>query len=361
MKASGRALLVLAGLVVGVLGAEGLARAIRAPAGADLLFAYTPMGMPSGFYRPHPTLGVEPVPGFAGELRLPGLVIPVRVNSEGLRGPEPDLGRPRWLAVGDSFTLALQVPEQDTFEALLGADLGLQILNGGIEATGTWQALERYRLVDDRIGVEGVLNVFFTGNDFTDNQHPTVLPPAPEVPGGEQPAPASPVPRYRWLLQRSYLATFAAITARRLSLRQQDSFDAMRVRQELLPFSEQGRDTLAALVPTTRAALSALRDETTARGDRLVVAVAPPIFVVDPGRAGPTLDLVGLMPPSLAPPQEAVTGVLRELGIQTCDLTPALSAAQAQGGTPYLPLDGHWSAEGHRVAAEALAACLRSG
>jgi hypothetical protein len=361
MKACGRALLILAGLVVGVFGAEGLARCIRAPVGADLLFAYTPMGMPAGFYRPHATLGVEPVPGFTGEVRLPGQMIPLRVNREGLRGPEPDLGSPRWLAVGDSFTLALQVPEEDTFEALLGAALGLQVLNGGVEATGTWQARERYRLIDDRIGVDGVVNVFFTGNDYKDNEHPTRLPPAPEAPGGDQPAPASPVPRFRWLFQRSYLATFAAITVRKLALLRRDSFDAMRMRQELLPFSAHGRDTLAALLPATRAALGALRDETVARGDRLVVAVAPPIFVVDPARAGPTLALVGLEPPALDPPQQAVIGILHELGVETCDLGPALTAARAAGGAPYLPLDGHWSAEGHRVAARALAACLRAG
>jgi hypothetical protein len=135
----------------------------------------------------------------------------------------------------------------------------------------------------------------------------------------------------------------------------------MRVRQELLPFSAAGRDTLAALLPSTRAALGALRDEAAARGDRLVVAVAPPVFVVDPGRAGPTMSLVGLAPPAPEAPQEAVLGILRELGIETCDLTPALTAAQAGGSAPYLPLDGHWSAEGHRIAADALGACLRGG
>ncbi|MFH1466522.1 MAG: hypothetical protein ABIO70_19210 [Pseudomonadota bacterium] len=361
MKAYGRALLVLAGLVIGVLGAEGLARVCRPPAGADLLFALTPMCMPAGLYRPHPTLGMEPVPGFAGELRLPGQVIPVRINREGLRGPEPDLGRPRWLALGDSFTLALQVPEEDTFEALLGADLGLQVLNGGIEATGTRQALERYRLVDDRIGVVGVVHVFFTGNDLVDNQRPPQVSAPLEGPVRGRPAQAPLSGLVHRLFQHSYLATVAAITARRLSLLRRDSFDARRVREELLPFSEEGCDDLAALVPATRAALGALRDEASARGDRLLVAVAPPIIVVDSGRAGPTLGLVGLEHPALEAPQQAVIQVLRELDIATCDLTPALSAAQAGGAAPYLPLDGHWSAEGHRAVADALAACLQVG
>ncbi len=359
-----RALLALLGLAVGLLLAEGLARTLRPPTGADLVFPVTPAGTPRGLYQAHPVLGSAPTPGFEGVVRLPGRQIPVHINQAGLRGPEPAMDRPRWLAVGDSFTLALQVAEEQSFPALLGDAMGVQVFNGGIEASGTTVALDRYRLVDDSVGVEAVLLLFFTGNDLLDNQQSSQQggqhhghghgQPGPDGPDGPPPTPMG-----QRLAQRSYLAAYATVASRRLALARSDGFERTQLRAQLLPFSAQGIAELTRMLPHTRDALQALRDEAAIRGDRLLVAVAPPLFVVDQRRAAPTLALAGLDQPTLDEPQQAVLRQLSDLGIPACDLTPALRDAQAAGQAPYLLLDGHWSGAGHRVAAQAIEDCLR--
>ena len=52
--------------------------------------------------------------------------------------------------------------------------------------------------------------------------------------------------------------------------------------------------------------------------------------------------------------------VAMEQQIPTCDLTPALVAAQKQGQDPYFLFDGHWSPSGHAVVARRLAECLQA-
>ena len=47
-------------------------------------------------------------------------------------------------------------------------------------------------------------------------------------------------------------------------------------------------------------------------------------------------------------------------GLRYVDLTPRFRAEAADGALLYLPDDPHWTAAGHRLAAQALADCLRS-
>src|SRR6185312_10459264 len=68
----------------------------------------------------------------------------VRQNSLGLRGPEYDLaahsGLTRILVLGDSFTEAVQVSEDDSFAGRLRSSKpGMQVLNAGVGAYGTVQ------------------------------------------------------------------------------------------------------------------------------------------------------------------------------------------------------------------------------
>jgi hypothetical protein len=77
--------------------------------------------------------------------------------------------------------------------------------------------------------------------------------------------------------------------------------------------------------------------------DRLAATFG--VMDLDPGRATPDA------------PGKAVLGVLRELGVAACDLTPDLRAAAKSGTATYFRYDGHWTSDGHAVVAKSLEAC----
>ena len=91
-----------------------------------------------------------------------------------------------------------------------------------------------------------------------------------------------------------------------------------------------------------------------------MVALAPPAFVVHRERLKDTFEVVGLDPERARPraPGERLRRELTSLGIASCDLTDALVSAAEQGAQLYFTYDGHWTADGHRVVSERLAACL---
>ncbi len=346
----------LGGIAIGLLAAEGVARLVVPPVGGDFLLPIASLGTPEGMYRAHPRLRSEPTPGFQGVVRTVGHAVPVRFNSVGCRGPEPAAAPHRWIAVGDSFTVALQVTEEHSFPTLLGEALGHQVLNCGVDGYSTWQALERYRIVDDSAQGDRVLLTFFLGNDLADNaraaaQRSEREPPPPP------PEPPKPSALERWLITHSWLYGYGQLAVARLALRAPDASERQRLAEELGIFATEGQQGLQRHLGETRRALGALRDEALARGDGLLVAVAPPVFAVDPERAEPTLAMVGLEGADTDAPRRALLALLAEEGIPACDLGPALAEALAQGEHPYLLLDGHWSEAGHRAVASALELC----
>jgi hypothetical protein len=346
------------GLLVGAALAE-LAARLRAPGAAEELLFSAPDTVPEGLYRASATLLNEPVPGFTGEVASMGYRVPVRINDLGLRGGPPTEGR-RWLAVGDSFTIALQVPEEQTFAARVGAALGVEVLNAGVDGYSTVQSSRRYEALDGPAGAEAVLLTFFLGNDLHDNERiPPLLngPPPPGV-GGHAPVRASSDPVSRFLLRHSVAWAYGRVALKRAALSRADDFDTRRFREELSVFTRGGAGRLAQLAATSAQALSALRDSAARRGDRLHVAVAPPSFAVDPARAAATLAAFGLGDPDVDAPRRATLEVLRSLGIPACDLTPGLQDAVRSGEDPYFRFDGHWTAAGHAAVAEAIVACV---
>lgn len=351
--------LLAGGLLVGLVLAEAGARLLGPAAAADMLFDSF-AGEPAGMIVDHPTLINALTPGFEGEVVGPGIRVPIRIDAHGLRGPDPGPREGfRWLALGDSFTFAAQVPEEETFEALLAARLGQQVLNAGVDGDGTWQSTRRWLAVDEALQPDGLLLVFFLGNDLVDDtvlRARVIQGPAPGTPAVPRPDPS---PLARWLLANSRLYAHTRVALHRRALRA-DAARVERWRQELALFTGGGRQALETMLPHAEDALTELRDAAEARGRRLVVATAPPAFVLEPARLEPTLTLVGLDPAGAEPeaPGRAVADLLRRLGIAHCDLTPALLAAEAAGQRTYLAYDGHWSAAGHRAVAEALASCL---
>ena len=202
---------------------------------------------------------------------------------------------------------------------------------------------------------------FFLGNDFQDNAHfPFLIQNPPPMPEGSD-IPRESIPALtRFLLRHSHLYAHWRVLQRRSSITSGQDHNAERWRQELMIFSTDGKQQLQQLSQQSRRALQQFRDTVKARGDRLVVAVAPPAFVIETDRAEATFSVIGLDPAKmdLDAPRQAALSVLSHLHIPTCDLTPPLQAAAAEGESLYFVYDGHWTAAGHAVVAETLRGCL---
>ena len=355
--------LVLGGLLLGLVLAEGVARLIAPDAAADLLFD-APGNVPGGMYVADPELSQSPNPGFSGTLRSLGYAVPIRFNSLALRGPEPtprDLTRPRWLMLGDSFTLAAQVPEDETFTGRLTA-AGIEAWNAGVDGYSTWHARIRYRRVVDTLQPDGAVLVYFLGNDPQDDSRfkngirmAIGVPPWAPLPaiGGN--------PLVGFLARNSFLYGHVHVAMRRQAVSAGSARETGQWALELDAFTRGGEGRLSnQLQRASAAALIALRQDMQQRGDRLVVAVAPPAFEIIPARLDATFALVGLDPAEadVDQPARQVHALLAQLGIQSCDLVEPLRRAAEAGRTVYYTYDGHWTADGHAVVAEAIQACL---
>ncbi|MFH1467220.1 MAG: hypothetical protein ABIO70_22740 [Pseudomonadota bacterium] len=400
-----RLAVAVGGVLIGLAVSEIIARFVSPADDACMVFN-SPDAEPRGLFSAEPSIGMVLTPNFQGQFRTPGHSVLLRVNSLGMRGPEPTSPKTgyRWLTIGDSFALSLQVPEEETFEALLARGLGAEVLNGGVSGDSTWQSVARYRRWADSLQPDAVLLLFFVGNDITDDgafdrarlrggghaPPPGASPPG--GPGAPQPGPgpaptgpgasmdgsadlppvgpdgAPPAGRVlrvlpvvsRWLLQRSYLWSHIRVAMERRAVAAGTPLRVAQWKDELAIYTRAGRPLLTSLAPVTRDALAELQREAGARGDRLVVALAPPLFAVDQERLPATFDLVGLDPADadLDAPTALVQGILDALGIASCDLTPALRAAHDAGVETYLAYDAHWSPAGHAVVAEALRGCI---
>jgi hypothetical protein len=353
--------LVLGGCLIGLFIAEGLARLV-APAGhADLLFN-SPDSSPQGLYVNDPELLLVPNAGFTATVQSLDYDVSLQINSMGLRGPELDPSASHWLALGDSFTIAVQVSEEDSFSGQLSAATGSTFLNAGVDGYSTWQALLRYQnLVEQGVDLDGVLLTFFLGNDFHDNDRFEVMARQASQLEAGRPIPRAPLPwLQRILMRHSVLYAHLRVWMKAQNLKAGRDPDRDRWRQELSIFSSEGNPQLNHLSTKTTQALQALKKATDANGDALLIALAPPAFVVDDSRLQPTFEIVGLEPAtaSIYAPGQRALNLMSELGITTCDLTEALRQAQEEGEDLYFAYDGHWTPAGHRVVSETVQACM---
>ena len=96
----------------------------------------------------------------------------VRHNEYGLRGGPIDLtsarGRPRVLALGDSFTWGYGVEEDETYCKLLSQSLDIEVLNLGVSGFGTGQELLLLQDSIDRFDASAVVLFFDAATDLRD-------------------------------------------------------------------------------------------------------------------------------------------------------------------------------------------------
>jgi lysophospholipase L1-like esterase len=136
------------------------------------------------FLRPHPVYGGAFKPGIEGWFRLEGKAWN-KINSHGFNGPEWSTQKPantfRIVVLGDSFTAAQQVEQQDSFcqrlrqELQASGKLGklqVEVLNCGCNGYGTAQHLLLWREQARHFQADLVLLAFLPGNDVNDNYRP---------------------------------------------------------------------------------------------------------------------------------------------------------------------------------------------
>src|SRR5262245_51697363 len=164
-----RLMLVLIGIMLPLVLAEVVLRL----AGAILPGDYQTVS----FAEAHPEFGRRNRPG-SGWKKTSEFTSWIEVNSKGLRGAEIDYPKPagekRILVVGDSFTFAEQVNQNETFtqrlEDRLNADGGqYRVLNAGSNGWATANEVVYLAKEGVRFKPDVVIVALYLGNDVSDN------------------------------------------------------------------------------------------------------------------------------------------------------------------------------------------------
>ena len=341
-----RWLLAAAGLAIG-LGLAELGFRLMKPLGPEFILAATTQSIDNRFFRDDVELRVVLAPS----VRASGFT----TNALGIRAAElgpKQPGETRVLAVGDSFTLGLAVDDSETFSAELDARLGesVTVLNAGVPGYGTAQATALMRRLVPKTGADAVLLTVYTGNDLRDNLRWSKSPGMPTRPPTVVEAP--PPERSAWLKGLARASRLVSYLLMWSDLKKAESdFRVAEFKDEILPFA--GLDGLEPLMPPTRTALQRFSDACKNLRVRCGVALVPPAYAVHTERLPKTFEAFGIDPARAAidlPQQHVRAAVPHPMPV--IDLTTALRQEADRG--PYLVFDPHFSADGHRIAAEAL-------
>ncbi len=374
----GRVILLAAGGLVGLLLGEGLVRGVNVlRSGA----AHDRGGVERAYQHHDPVLGWRPTPGVTARHHTTEFDVTYAIGTHGFRQREPPLlrsnredgsPRPRVLVLGDSFVFGQGVDESQRFTERVGAALDLDVLSVGIPGSGTDQQVLLY---EELHGESGPFAMPSAGSKPSVPHFDVVvlgfLLEAVERNVSRRRAGRS---KPRFVLDDAGVLQLTGVPvaddyetlAERIEARETSRLERLKgtLRRNSALYGllrERFRDALRAAGdgirdtrvedeleldgwPVTRALLARLREQVVAQGARCVVIVIPSAQDLE------TATGAG---------DEAAARVLsacEDIGALGVDLTSVFAAEPAC----YFPVDGHWTAKGHRVAAEALASRLAS-
>jgi lysophospholipase L1-like esterase len=282
----------------------------------------------------------------------------VRVNEEGLRGPSFPRAKPagerRILVLGDSYTAAVQLPEEQIYPTLLqrrlderGTSGTWRVVNAGVNGAGTAHELLYYRYRGAALA-PGVVVLEFVFNDLEDNvRHGgfevrdgrAVLADALADPPFWKP----PLLAARDFLGNRSLAFYLSYKALRDALGGSGIAAVAHADAPPVVAEPPADDAAFALF---EALLAELVDRTVAAGTPLIVLVIPwPMHVS-----------------GAVPPYDRVKDILRarvpEPSRRLVIMDAAFQRALAGGQPVYLAHDGHLDESGHRLVADELARAI---
>jgi hypothetical protein len=342
-----------------------------------------------------PTLGWEKPAGEETVYLHPEYEIILRINSRGLRGAERDYAKPtgvtRVLLLGDSFVEGTTVGEESLVSTVLEERLNqspearYEVINGGTHGYGTDQEY-LFFLQEGRRYKPDTVVLFFYSNDLGDNLA-GVHKPFFELQGEGLMLRNSPVPPpregrtvLRPTYERHWLKPFRGSYALRWlgdrlemaapslhhRLARAGLLDRAVTRDQDVPpqlVAYGGREVGPEKKRMWRMAfalIEALASAVRAEGARFVVFYVPARFEVNPSAWEPTMARWKV---KTSGSPDRVFLVLQEgcaeRGIELVDPRAALRLAEASSQPAYFVKDPHWSAVGHRIAAEALLPLLR--
>jgi hypothetical protein len=401
----GRFLLIVVGLLFPLLALE---------AGVRLVNLAPPPEPNPAIWEPHPLFGWWHIPYSGGLFHSDynEFESEVRINPRGLRdrdiGYDNPAGALRVLSLADSFGEALQINLVDTYhkqlETLLAESTGrpVEVLNAGVGGWGTDQEAIFYVAEGFRYNPDIVLVAFFIRNDAVNNYGPLeiarnggrqqkqfftlspagelIAPPVQEKITGQidpqaKPALESPPPLltladtlWRWsALYRTVMPYARDIPPVLQALGPAGLLGGEAVIRATNPvtpipffvYQEPPADDFAAAWAVTEAILARLNTEVESRGAKLaVVLVAAPEQVV-PEQWQKTVARYPAMKNrawDLNAPNRRLNNFLAAQGIAHLDLLPVFRAAAGAPDAPPLHFrhDQHWTAAGHRLAAETI-------
>ncbi|MGA0867614.1 MAG: GDSL-type esterase/lipase family protein [Planctomycetota bacterium] len=291
-------------------------------------------------------------PGFTGRFAQTEFDVQIELDARGFRKvtPSPVRAERRLFVLGDSFTWGWGVdPGQGFVDRLADAYPNVQVENLGLSGTGTVIAhrlLARHVLPELRAG-DGVLLVTFE-NDLADNlgrNHDRWLH-AAVVDGSVTTVAAPEADRAgevkAWLKQHCCLFNLAVFVADRFKLSRKQARASVEDRSP--PVDARPVDADEELV--YRHYLTLIRDQVSACGATFAITCIPPRGLYEGGPPGGDAERMR---------HRAMLDVPRDLGIPCLDLLPALSVPIAADAEPRtFAFDEHWTATGHRIAADAM-------
>jgi hypothetical protein len=339
-----------------------------------------------------PTYGRFHVLNFTGWLRTEEFVSYLRINSEGLRGPEIPSVKPagsfRILALGDSYLEAAQVREDQSVAGLLASSLSaangrtVDVVNSGVGSWGTtheWLFLEH---AGERFQPDLQLVLFHPANDLWDNSYSLQRPQTPREPfftlGDDGSLKAVP---FR-LAQRPFRNELDPndLTPRGILSRTSwlyhvvetgvldklgDDATGPRLNTAAMAFWDpRAEDRVKPTWDVTLALFKAIAEHGRAQGIPTIIAVVPSsseVYDEDWQATQARIRSARLQPTNYE--RFWLTRVLErrqhEVPAVWVDLGPALrAAAAATGERMYFKQDGHWTVAGNAVVASALQATI---
>jgi len=351
-------------LLLGISAALGL---LIAEVAVRLVRPQAVMTVSRGLYVPDPPRRYRLQPGFRGRVgNRVEFDTPVRINREGLRGPEIGPKTPgtlRILALGDSFVFGVGAREGETLPARLQETLRArgrraEVLNAGAPGFGVPDEAAWFLKWGKPLDPDLVLVAVFIGNDLQDaipGPKPMAVDGALVMPG-EKAGGLS-----RWLYYHSQLFVLLKNSSLGGSLRRLlGRPEPLETRQQREEFALYDKGDLPE--PIRRGAAEtdrAVAELAAGAGKTRVVAVLiPSLIQVDPRRWQANLRRFGLDPVRYDPerPNRLFQETFARHGIPAIDLTPPFAAAMARGEKIYYALDQHLTPAGYSLAAREVAA-----